>query len=206
MKKHLLLDCATSLVQAILLKGKKVAMAKTSIGNATDLIFPLVRSLLVESECSFEDLSGMIYCSGPGSALGLRGALISMKTWMIFSRKIFELLEYNALDMCLGLNPAIGCVFTNGYGENLIAKFRMEENMKIITHADATATTDAAFLNTRRTPPANCQGFAPADYCIANAKFDIMSICETSSGELENYGSNSYKKWERKIVIGEKCN
>jgi hypothetical protein len=204
MEKYLLVDCATPITQVAMLKGGRVAMAKALIGNAAESISPLLGNLFRESQCGFEDFDGMIYCGGPGSALGLRVALVSIKTWMIFSQRTFRLLEYNGLDMCLQLNPQFECVCTNGVGENLIIKFRGDERVTITALKNIPGNKSTAFLSTRRTPSIGCQSFPTANYDIAHAQFDILSICRVSTGELENYGSNSYKKWEHKIAVGGK--
>jgi tRNA A37 threonylcarbamoyladenosine modification protein TsaB len=204
MEKHLLVDCATPLIQVAIVEGGRIVLAKALAGNAADLISPLLRNLLRESDHSFEDFDGMIHCGGPGSVLGLRVAVISIKTWMIFSQKTFELLAYNTLDMCLQLNPQFDCVCTSGVGENLIAKAKEDKSIKITNLKNISMGKSVAFLCTRRDSSKDCKDFIAADYNIAGARFNILSICKVSTGELENYGSSTYQKWERGIATGKR--
>jgi hypothetical protein len=61
------------------------------------------------------------------------------------------------------------------------------------------------FLDTRRTRGEKYTDFATADYAIAKGSFPIWSICHESNGELKDYGSGAYKKWDG-VAIGGKRN
>jgi hypothetical protein len=136
----------------------------------------------------------MIYCSGPGSALGLRAVSISLKTLTIFGKKTFELFEYDSLNMGLSLNPDFGSIYTYATNGNLLLRVRGEEN-NIIPASDDIPRDKSIFLDTRHVRNVKYVDFVAANYDIGSANFDILSICQPASGDLRNYGNDTYKKW-----------
>jgi hypothetical protein len=198
-ERYLLIDAATPLVQVVVLGDGEVLASESSVGNASFAIFPSMKKLLSANDLSMDDFDGMAYCRGPGSALGLRVALIAIKTWMVFSPKIFRLWDYCSLDMCLALNPRIDRVCAGGTGGTLVVKTRQREGVEIIESGKIPSGSPMFFLNTKRTIGEEYQSFDAANNDIAEATFDILSICNPSSGTLEDYGAGTYKKWDGKI-------
>ncbi|MDR2737833.1 MAG: hypothetical protein LBB18_02725 [Puniceicoccales bacterium] len=196
MEKCLLIDAATPLVQAVILEGGKIFSWKATSGNATDFVSALVGKLMAEAGIKFADLDSMAYCRGPGSAMGLRTALISIKVWMIFAQKPLGLLEYDGFDMCLRLNPEASGVCTNFGKGSLLVKLRGEHGTKVHDFTDGEKLPDGVvFMGTRRTRSEKCANIAHARYSIGDGDFEIPSICEVSSGELDKYENNSFTKW-----------
>ena len=87
--KYLLVDAATSLIQILYISDKKVVSYKSEVGNSVDLVTVLVKGLIEENSLTIDDFSGMVFCSGPGSSMGLRVALTSINVWKIFSKGKF---------------------------------------------------------------------------------------------------------------------
>jgi hypothetical protein len=202
--KCLLIDAATPLIQAVIFDGAKVLSAEAVLANAVDAVSTLAKKLMAGTATSFDDLHSMAYCGGPGSAMGLRTVLISMKIWTIFSSKKPELVEYSSLDMCLHLNRGAGGVCANVAGEDLIMKRRNGQNAVISNCCGENFSPErVVFLNTRRTKNEKFAKIPPANYCIAGGEFPLQFAFNPSSGDLKDYGSIFYKKWDG-LSIAEK--
>jgi hypothetical protein len=198
--RYLLIDSATPLIQVAVIEDGNITAAKSSLGNAIDLVPAFVQVLQSGTGLIFDNFDGMIYCSGPGSALGLRIALVSIKTWRIFSEQSFELMEYNSLDMSLCLNPEIKSICTHGVGDDLIVKTRGNSDIKVLVEGEVDFGNDVLFLDTRRVRSDKYKNFGAANYTIGDIDGGILSICKISDGELKNYGdSSTYKKWKENL-------
>ncbi|MDR1595302.1 MAG: hypothetical protein LBR91_00010 [Puniceicoccales bacterium] len=196
-KKYLIVDAATPLVQEAIVCASGVVVAKSTRANAVDTISSLAKELFSEHGCGFDEISGMIFCNGPGSAMGLRAALISIKTWMIFHGKHFELFDYCSFDMCLALNGFADGVCTHGTNDVLILKFRGDTDVTLVA-ADAVKNLSGkniVFLGTRRNSCEKYSNFVPAKYDVYDVRFDIFSICRPSDVGLVDYGGGTYRKW-----------
>ncbi|MDR0693107.1 MAG: hypothetical protein LBF49_00845 [Puniceicoccales bacterium] len=193
--RYLLIDSATPTIQVILVDGETILASKAYGGNAVDGITVALEELLLKTHRVLDDFDGMIYCGGPGSSLGLRIALASINTWMIFGNRDFKLMTYDALDMGIRLNQGAPMVCTYGVGDNLIVRARDGRTIKISTIDGLDFGDGILFLDTRRVRCEKYQKFPPASYDIATANFDILSLCEVANGELKNYGGGNYKKW-----------
>jgi hypothetical protein len=188
------MDSATPLMQvAVVEKGRAIA-AESAVGHAVDLLSPLVENLMARGEFNFADADGMICCSGPGSSMGLKSALISAKVWKIFSPKALILLQYCSLDMCLRLNRDANTVCVPWRGDVFIAKSADCDAVTRVHRSELQSRVGTLLLNSRRTRPAECESFPDANYCITAADFDILSICSEFSGELKDYGEFCYEK------------
>jgi hypothetical protein len=202
--RYLLIDSATPTIQVILMDGKTVLASKVYAGNAVDGITVALEELLLKTHRVLDDFDGMIYCGGPGSSLGLRIALASINTWVIFGNRDFKLMTYDALDMGICLNRGARMICTYGVGDNLIVRARDSRPIKISTIDELDFADDILFLDTRRVRCEKYQKFLPASYDIATANFDILSLCEVADGELKNYGDGNYEKWSRNSIGDEK--
>ncbi|MDR0742218.1 MAG: hypothetical protein LBE98_02020 [Puniceicoccales bacterium] len=192
---YLLIDSATPTTQVVIVDGKTVLAGEMYSGNAVDGIGIALGELLSKTHRVLDDFDGMIYCGGPGSSLGLRVVLTSINTWIIFGSRDFKLMTYDALAMGICLNQGARMICAHGVGDNLIARVRDGETIKISTVDGLDFGDDILFLDTRRTRCEKYQKFLPANYGIATANFDILSLCEVANGELKNYGDGNYEKW-----------
>ena len=78
---YLLLDAATPTTQVGLLhEGAFTAFSSTDEAPLASL-FTQAQSLMKEHNLGLESLSGLIYCQGPGSILGVRLTLMAIRTW-----------------------------------------------------------------------------------------------------------------------------
>ncbi|MDR2776965.1 MAG: hypothetical protein LBB17_02890 [Puniceicoccales bacterium] len=192
---YLLIDSATPMTQVVILDDKTVLASKTFLGNAADGITVALGELLLKTNHVLDDFDGIVYCSGPGSALGLRIALASINTWVIFGNRNYKLLTYDALSMGICLNQGARMICTHGLGDNLIVKTRDGGTVRVSTIDELDFSNDILFLDTRHMRCEKYQKFLPANYDISTANFNILSICEIANGELKNYGDGNYRKW-----------
>ncbi|MDR2432483.1 MAG: hypothetical protein LBD34_01895 [Puniceicoccales bacterium] len=203
-RSYLLIDSATPTTQVILMDDKTVLASEVYSGNSVDGVTVALGEILLKTHHMLDDFDGMIYCGGPGSSLGLRIALASINTWVIFGNRNFKLMTYDALDMGICLNQGARMICTYGVGDSLIVKAKDSGTIKISTIDELDFGDGILFLDTR---PMRCEKykkFPPANYDIATASFDILSLCEVANGELKNYGDGNYEKWSRNPIGDER--
>ena len=77
----LLLDASTLIVQTgILRDGAWLAYCENE-NESLNAIFKGSAECLKKAQCEFDAIDGFLLCEGPGSVLGLRLALMAVKTW-----------------------------------------------------------------------------------------------------------------------------
>jgi hypothetical protein len=185
--RHLLVDAATALIQAVMVEDGAVVGSQMAIGRASDLIADLVLRLFGGNRGGFADLDGLICCSGPGSVLGLRSVLVAMETWKIFMDHETVPMEYDSLTMGLRLNGTASGICVDDFGESLILLERNGNRIGIPRRQGCVLPPGTVFLNTRN--PAAPASVNTAKYVIAEADFDILSICRPATrGELLGCG------------------
>jgi hypothetical protein len=200
--KYILVDGATPSVQALVIANGSTVAHRCASGNAAESIAELAKSALDECAIELGALDGMAYCSGPGSAIGLRAALLSLKIWQMFSGANPTLLEYGSLDMCLRLNPNADCVCTHGSDGGIILRTKFDQctmAAKNLVELEAQQFKNIVFLDTRRIRDRQYGEIHAANYTIASANFNVLSLCRGATGELENYVCHSFKKWTGNI-------
>lgn len=187
--KYLLVDAATSLIQVLYISDKKVVSYKSEVGNSVDLVTVLVKGLIEENSLTIDDFSGMVFCSGPGSSMGLRVALTSINVWKIFSKRKLDILEYCSLEMCMNLNPRFDTIVSYGDMGSAVIMRRSSKTVMMDENFDKKNYQNVALLNTRHVIPKNFQDIELAKYDIASANFPILSICRPSNGSLKEFAT-----------------
>jgi len=96
----LVLDASCPVTQiAILLDGKRLGSSAESL-PAMQSMLKNVSSLCDEHAIPIESMAGYIYCSGPGSVLGIRLSIMAIKTWcMLHGTPETNVLTYNSLNL-----------------------------------------------------------------------------------------------------------
>lgn len=191
-KNFLLLDGATPQVQAAIISDDGMPTFIESSAQVTaDRITTLVAPLLERSHLTVDDCSGFIICEGPGSALGLRMALITAQSWQLFHQGPTSLLSYSSLDLALLLHPEMDQIAAPAAGGNIVLKTRASSAIQLFTKEEASSTSNVPFLNTKKTPsPLHKQVIS---YDIRHLSSSIFSICHPFSGELSPIGNSSFK-------------
>ena len=138
-----------------------------------------------------DDFSGMVFCSGPGSSMGLRVALTSINVWKIFSKRKLDILEYCSLEMCMNLNPRFDTIVSYGDMGSAVIMRRSSKTVMIDENFDKKNYQNVALLNTRHVISKNFQDIELAKYDIASANFPILSICRPANGSLKEFATTN---------------
>lgn len=77
----LVLDAASTVVQAGLLRAGSPPIWHRAEGDAGQLVFTLAARSLQEAGAGPEAAGAFIYCDGPGSMLGTRTVAMALRTW-----------------------------------------------------------------------------------------------------------------------------
>lgn len=77
----LVLDAASAVVQAGLLRTGLPPVWHRAGGDAGRLVFTLTAHCLAEARLESDAIGGFIYCDGPGSMLGTRTVAMALRTW-----------------------------------------------------------------------------------------------------------------------------
>lgn len=78
--------------------GEWLAQSEES-GAPLESLFPFAEKVLEDADVSLANLSGFIFCAGPGSVLGLRLCAMAIETWTRLFPQAAEMLSYNSLDL-----------------------------------------------------------------------------------------------------------
>lgn len=93
----LLLDAASSRVQVGALRAGAASVWRSSSEESGRAIFACAREVLDEVGWSVDDAPAFAYCEGPGSLLGIRTAVMALRTWLVLApRPVFA---FNSLDL-----------------------------------------------------------------------------------------------------------
>ena len=188
----LVIDAATPRVQVLHLLGGKLQKYASGTGKVAELISDLVE----EVQCDIEDLNDVIFCCGPGSAIGIRSSMVSVKTWQIFLNTNLNIYEYDSLSMSLLLNPKVSCVYTYGVGEELLCKRRNSETIDKVLFKDVLPKQTVHFLDTRLSRQERYKNFTPVVYDIAKLNIHkFLPICRRFDGLLKSYTDVTFQKW-----------
>ncbi len=78
----LVLDAASARFQAGLLRADQPPLWRTSPDEAGKALFQETAPLLAEAGLGLDDISAFVYCTGPGSMLGIRTVAMTLRTWV----------------------------------------------------------------------------------------------------------------------------
>lgn len=77
----LILDAASTVVQVGLLRRSNPSLWETSSVESGQALFTCTSSCLRGAGLELRDITAFIYCEGPGSMLGIRTAVMAIRTW-----------------------------------------------------------------------------------------------------------------------------
>ncbi len=83
----LVLDAASTVVQAGLLRAGSAPLWHRAGGDAGQQVFALAARSLQEAGTALEAVGAFIYCDGPGSMLGTRTVAMALRTWQTLQRR-----------------------------------------------------------------------------------------------------------------------
>lgn len=79
--RMLVVDTSSRRVCVGLFDEKGTLSYKTSEEDASLSLFPLIKSLLAEFDWQLSQINTIAFCQGPGSMLGIRTAIMGIRTW-----------------------------------------------------------------------------------------------------------------------------
>ena len=79
----LLIDSASTSVQAAVWPRQKEPVWSTKTGEAGEQIFAAVNDALARSGQTLDSVDAFVFCDGPGSVLGIRSAAVALRTWRV---------------------------------------------------------------------------------------------------------------------------
>lgn len=177
-------------------------------GPPLENLFPVVEAALKEADLHFSDLSGYIYCEGPGSVLGLRLCAMAIETWRRLYPDSAHLYKYNSLQLCAltllrdspGLTDALVVAdWKKGAWNALKIESAQPGAFSVIDDDALTAWTGALYHLPQRkgwqSPPegAHTLAYDPARLADLWSHSDLLQ--STESVELHNSGMNTFHKW-----------
>jgi tRNA threonylcarbamoyladenosine biosynthesis protein TsaB len=77
----LVLDAASKVVQAGLLRSGSPSVWQHAEGDSGQLVFTLTERCLQDARLGLDAIEAFIYCDGPGSMLGTRTIAMALRTW-----------------------------------------------------------------------------------------------------------------------------
>ncbi len=96
----LILDTASRRPCVALIEKTKPVSTHHSDDEASLSLFPLIKSLLEERSLKLSDLRAIAFCEGPGSMLGIRTAIMGIRTWIGTEQLIdCNLFSFNSLQI-----------------------------------------------------------------------------------------------------------
>lgn len=96
----LVLDTASRRVCAALIEKSDSVTTRFSDEEASLSLFPIINDLLEERAMKLSDLRAIAFCEGPGSMLGIRTAIMGIRTWMATKQlEDCKLFSFNSLQV-----------------------------------------------------------------------------------------------------------
>lgn len=81
LQRMLVIDSSSRRVCVGLFDEKGILSCRTSEEDASLSLFPLIKSLLAEFDWQLSQINSIAFCEGPGSMLGIRTAIMGIRTW-----------------------------------------------------------------------------------------------------------------------------
>ena len=94
----LVLDTASRRVCVALIEDSKTIATRHSEDEASRSLFPSIKTLLEDRSMRLADLRSIAFCEGPGSMLGIRTAVMGIRTWLATDQlENCQILSFNSL-------------------------------------------------------------------------------------------------------------
>ena len=99
-KIYLVIDCSSSNIFTGILDSENQWRSQIRReGTVLENLFIAIEATIQDAGIKLSDLSGFIYCEGPGSVLGLRLCAMAIETWRRLYPNCNELFKYNSLQL-----------------------------------------------------------------------------------------------------------
>lgn len=108
----LVLDAASTVVQAGLLRAGAPPVWHCAEGDSGQLVFTLTEQLLADAGVGLDPVGAFIYCDGPGSMLGTRTIAMALRAWQTLRARPAHAYHSLALAAVAEATRAPGRAFT----------------------------------------------------------------------------------------------
>lgn len=100
----LLIDSASTCVQAAVWQRQAEPVWSTKTGEAGEQVFAAVNDALARAGLTLDAVDAFIFCDGPGSVLGIRTAAVAVRTWNVLrARPVYAFCGLSVVAQSLAL-------------------------------------------------------------------------------------------------------
>ena len=208
-QRTLIIDGSGGSVFAGVLDSDRRWIAKVQQeGAPLEHLFPAIDRCLQSGGLRLSDVTGYIYCEGPGSVLGLRLCAMAIETWTRLYPTSAQLQKYNSLGLCawaiLDDSPDLrdGLIVADwkkGAWNALRISGRKPGPAEVIDDETLAAWDGPLYHLPQRkgwqSPPTSVQTLTYDPSRIADLCARPGLLLPTDGVELYNTGINTFQKW-----------
>lgn len=208
-KIELVIDCAGSNIFVGVLDHKNQWKSQISCeGTALENLFPSVKAALKDASINLSNLSGFVYCEGPGSVLGLRLCAMAIETWRRLYPNSSELYKYNSLQLSslillednADLKEAlIVSDWKKGAWNSIQIRATSTEKVKVIDDDALTSWNGKLYHLPQRkgwqSPPLKAKTLLYSPERISELGLHTAVFKATDQVEIYNNAVNTFQKW-----------
>lgn len=180
---------------------------RNAIGAPLEYLHKSVAGVLDESAIQLADIRSFIYCSGPGSILGLRLCAMAIKTWQFTAQHPVKLWAYDPLQLAayqylesqtIEDNCWIICAWKQDYWHQVHVQNGYVQSTQVIRQAELEDYNGPLYYMQQRkqwkqTPGSTRLEFQPENMhqVLGSAQW-LQAVSEASLSEL---GQSQFEKW-----------
>lgn len=195
--KFLLIDAATPKVFAAIFDCEcGVISLEYGSGHVVDSLFAVIDSILTKNNCKLSDFSGIIFCGGPGSTLGVRTSLMFIRTITALINKDFTVYRYSTFDLAFAENPEAENIVLSYANGKVLVKSRLTGVVKIVEKNEAESLNNDVFLQTKRIQDDITLPVAKYDFIKFNENIlDLSQKVQQADQINVDDGDSTFVKW-----------
>ena len=208
-KIYLVIDCSSSNIFTGILDHKNQWKSQTRLkGTVLENLFTAIEATIQDAGIKLNNLSGFIYCEGPGSVLGLRLCAMAIETWRRLYPKCNELFKYNSLQLnALVLlqdnadvkDALIVSDWKKGAWNSIEIKAALPQEIVVIDDDTLTSWSGKVYHLPQRKgwqrPPPKAQTLLHSPERIAELHLDTTLLKAIGQVEIYNNAVNIFHKW-----------
>ncbi|MGB0418900.1 MAG: hypothetical protein ACPGF8_04855 [Opitutales bacterium] len=180
---------------------------RSAIGAPLEYLHSSVADVLAESAIQLADIRSFIYCSGPGSILGLRLCAMAIKTWQFTAPNPVKLWAYDPLQLAayqylesqtIEENCWIICAWKQDYWHQVRVHNGCIQSTRVIRQAELKHYNGPLYYMQQRkkweqAPGSTRLEFQPENLhqVLANSQW-LRAVSEAKLSEL---GQSQFEKW-----------
>ena len=208
-KIYLVIDCSTNNIFTGVLDHENQWLSQTKCeGTVLENLFTTLEATLQDAGIKLSDLSGFIYCEGPGSVLGLRLCAMAIKTWRRLYPDCNELFKYNSLLLNALLllqdnkdvnDALIVSDWKKGAWNSIQITAALPQKIVVIDDDTLTSWSSKVYHLPNRKgwqrPPPKAQALLHSPERIAELRLNTDLLKPIDQVEIYNNAVNTFQKW-----------